>query len=446
MDTQALGRYLRQTREANELTLDDAEQVLKIRRAILDSFELGEFNIPNASSVQIRGFIRNYARYLGLDEDRTLAYYDEALTGVNPRKGVSAFGVARKKGKRDSSTTNAANGVPNVPVAPRSITDTHPKLPPVQPNPALTPPRRGVGLFAWILRLLVAGAALAVIAFVVLQLLPIGQASSSDDSDPDSDILAVLPPTQTHTPAVSPTILVLPTSASQASSYSGSGLLLELDVTQRAWMEITADGLNQFTGIARPGQGFAVQAVDNITLMSSNAEALDATFNGQPQPSYGGRGQRVDIVYRADGVQISTGPGFEPSPIASDTPLPTPTDSGGALIAALTPTNTEGPSPTPSNTSTITNTPTNTLTPSQTYTPSDTFTPSPIPSDTPIPTSTLTPSNTFTASAIPSATPLPSATPIPSATPVPLPTNTPSPTAILPPRATSPNATPPKSS
>ncbi|MCA9903766.1 MAG: helix-turn-helix domain-containing protein, partial [Anaerolineae bacterium] len=68
MDSQSLGRYLRQTREERELTLEEAEEQLRIRRRILESFELGAFDLPNFSPVQIAGFIRNYARFLNLDE------------------------------------------------------------------------------------------------------------------------------------------------------------------------------------------------------------------------------------------------------------------------------------------------------------------------------------------------------------------------------------------
>ena len=39
--------------------------------------KLGEFNIPEFAAIQIRGFMRNYARYLGLEEDRIVAYYEE---------------------------------------------------------------------------------------------------------------------------------------------------------------------------------------------------------------------------------------------------------------------------------------------------------------------------------------------------------------------------------
>ena len=79
MDAYSLGRYLQEAREARELTLDDAVSTLKIRLHILESFENGEFNIADVSQVQLRGFIRNYARFLGLDDDLIIQYYESSL-------------------------------------------------------------------------------------------------------------------------------------------------------------------------------------------------------------------------------------------------------------------------------------------------------------------------------------------------------------------------------
>ena len=79
MDAQALGRYLRESREARELTLVDAERALHIRQRTLEAFETGEFTTTGASHPQLRGFVGNYARWLGLDEDKVLQYLEAAL-------------------------------------------------------------------------------------------------------------------------------------------------------------------------------------------------------------------------------------------------------------------------------------------------------------------------------------------------------------------------------
>src|SRR5262245_33895155 len=125
MDAQALGRYLRETREAKELSLDEAERALRIRQRVLESFEAGDFNIPDIAAIQVRGFMRNYARYLGLDEDRVIAYYEESLLEGSKPKRLSG----RKQEKRKDKDKRDSN--PSLPVAPRSITDTPPSLPAV---------------------------------------------------------------------------------------------------------------------------------------------------------------------------------------------------------------------------------------------------------------------------------------------------------------------------
>ena len=425
MDAQALGRYLRQTREAKELTLEEAEQSLKIRSRILDSFELGDFNITESNAVQIRGFMRNYARFLGLDEELILQYYDTAL--LDGERQRSLLPRRRKKNKRDSQQLNA------VPVAPRAITDTHPTRPPMSSTPLVEHRRSpGTSLLNLMVRVLVALAALSVIVFVILQLLGPSLGSVESTEEAPSNILGQLPAPMTFTPGPTTTPIPLPTLPQTQTNFAGEGLLIEIEMTQRSWLSITTDGLQQFEGIARPGERLQYSAQDNIALTASNAEALDVIFNGQQQPSFGGRGQRVDVIFRFGGVEISTGPGFAPSPEVSNTPLPTPTDPQGTLLAELTPSSTPGPSPTFSDTPTPSDTPTETLTPSMTFTPSDTPPPTDPPSETPLP------SSTFTETPLPSDTPLPTATFTPSITP------TPSPTAILPPRVPAVESTPTK--
>ena len=87
-----------------------------------------------------------------------------------------------------------------------------------------------------------------------------------------------------------------------------------------------------------------------MTVIASNAQALDVVFNGQQQATFGGRGQMVTVVFSRGGVQIDSGPGYAPTPEFSPTPLPTPTDAAGAHGRAAYADDTPGPSPTPSDT------------------------------------------------------------------------------------------------
>ncbi|MFN8372430.1 MAG: DUF4115 domain-containing protein [Anaerolineae bacterium] len=402
MDAQALGRYLRESREAREKTLQDAEQALRIRRHILEAFELGDFNVAGASQVQIRGFIRNYARYLNLDEDRVVMFYESALEN-GQRRGK------RKNPRRDRSGQRELT-------APRSITDTNPSLPRVSIAEQRANANRARTLLSSLVMTLVGLASLAVIAFVLYQIL---QAPAQENDDTPFGVLGALPPSPTFTPAPSFTPRPSPAAAEQVRAiptYSGRGVLVSIEMTQRTWVRFVADDVERYAGIAPPGTILEYNANNSIVVTASNAQALNVIYNGQQQGMLGGRGQRIDITFTPTNMELLMGPGFEPTSEFSPTPLPTSAIDVGALIEQLTPTVTPGPSPTP----------TATFTPS--LTPSITYTPSVTPTATDTPTNTSTPTETFTPGP-PTATP--------SITP------TPSPTAILPPRvpATEPTAT-----
>ncbi len=88
---QPIGERLRAAREARGLDLLRAERETKIRRHYLDALERGEYAALPAS-VYTKGFLRNYALYLGLDADEILAQWhrerDETTSGpimVGPR-------------------------------------------------------------------------------------------------------------------------------------------------------------------------------------------------------------------------------------------------------------------------------------------------------------------------------------------------------------------------
>jgi cytoskeletal protein RodZ len=404
MDAQALGRYLRESREAREKTLEDAEQALRIRRYILEAFEIGDFNVAGASQVQIRGFIRNYARYLGLDEERVVVFYESALEN-GQRRG-------RRKNRRERSPQRELN-------APRSITDTNPSLPKVSPAEQRASANRARTMLNSLVMTLVGLASLAVIIFVLFQIIQAPQ----QNNDTPFNVIGDLPSSPTFTAA--PTFTPRPSPEAAVDTrviptYSGRGVLVSIEMTQRAWIRFVADDIERYAGIAPPGTTLTFSAENTIAITASNAQALNIIYNGQQQGMLGGRGQRIDITFTPTNMQLLMGPGFAPTAEFSPTPLPTSDIDVGALIEQMTPSITPGPSPT----ATATFTPS--LTPSITFTPSITPTPSDTPTATSTPTETFTPGPTATATDTPTITPTPSAT------------------AILPPRVPAEEPTPTK--
>lgn len=353
MDAYSLGQSLREAREANEITIEDAVAALRIRQPILDAFEAGEFEIAGVPEIQVRGMLRIYGRFLEQDENNVLQLYDQMR-------------LSQEKGRRRRRRTRPQ--------------DSEGGLSSTQPMQEMQlAERRSTtcgSLLRLLLLLLISAAAIAIIAYVTVELVGIeniiapGQGAEA----------TVPPPTDTAAPAPTEAVVSAPT-ASDRAQYGGSGLLVSVLVTQRSWLQVTVDGVEQFSGIATPETLLEYSAVSEIRLAAANAMALDVIWNGQQQGPIGGRGQRADIRFTATDAVVELGPAGAATPVR-------PT---AAVVVEIAPTATEGPSPT--------------LT--------DTL----IPSATPIPTLTYTPP--------------PTVTPIPTATPTPGP-----PTAILPPRVT----------
>ena len=70
----AVGRLLRDQREARALSIEDVAKRLRIRRPYLEAIEQGRFDqLPGAA--YIPGFLRAYAAHLELDAEKVLAAY-----------------------------------------------------------------------------------------------------------------------------------------------------------------------------------------------------------------------------------------------------------------------------------------------------------------------------------------------------------------------------------
>lgn len=410
MDPTALGRYLRESREAKELTLDNAVSVLHIRRPILEAFERGDFTVGE-TPVQVRGLLRNYARYLDLDEERVLQYYEAA---ISPKRRRGRFRKRRE----------------TQPIVARRITDTPPALPAVQiPNGAVPVHARNV----WrnVMMLLVSAAALAVIVFVTTQILSVPQAPAN--AAPESTIAPALGST-TATATFMPTSTALPPSNTPPFAAQGFvGIQVRLSMTQRSWVQVVVDDSEQLAGILEPGQVVEFDASTSVTITAANAAGIQLTVNGQVQQPFGQRGQQAVIAISSAGVSVALQGEVSPTPMPFPTNTSLPSATPFIPTATAVQVNTIG-QPTAVETN---NTPTPAL-----PTPTSIFD---NPPSSAAPQSSTPPLPDTANANVPVAT---STEPIPvEASPTPEPTATPTPTtqAVLPIRATSANPTPTKS-
>ena len=70
--TQTIGQRLKAEREEQRLTLEKVFEATRIRIQYLQALEADDLSVM-PSPVQARGYLRNYAEYLGLDVERILS-------------------------------------------------------------------------------------------------------------------------------------------------------------------------------------------------------------------------------------------------------------------------------------------------------------------------------------------------------------------------------------
>jgi transcriptional regulator with XRE-family HTH domain len=442
MDLEAYGDQFRQAREARELSLDDVERLTKIRVKHLAAIEQGDFsNMPSA--VQLRGFIRNYARALELDEQVMLVQYEEAMRGGRRR-------WRRKKKKSPPAAPPPASpfaspDARSTQVAPAyqpSTTSTHSAVRETgsTPSPFVQSRRSNTGLrmvIAFFIAAIFTGAVIFGILWVVDDITSGGddpateapRVLDSGEGDMDGmDSAEVRPPLAQLTPT--PTATYTPP-GTQPPLGAVDDLFVEGQAIYRVWVEITVDGALQYSGHLAPGEQFAYPVNDAITIRTTNADRLNVLVNGQSY-SLGPPNQEVVQTISLEGLLTPT-PEVPSSP--SGDPSPTSTQQAAALSITATPTSTASLQPAASDAATDTTVLLATFTPISN---SDGAIASPTslprPGGNPTATTALPASPTSLAT-LPGATTTPTAA-VPTATLSPTVAATLTPTNFLPPRFT----------
>ncbi|HYY16016.1 MAG TPA: helix-turn-helix domain-containing protein, partial [Gammaproteobacteria bacterium] len=78
-----VGEFLRRERELRHISLDDVAERTKISRRYLEAIEESRYDrLPGETFV--RGFIRSYAKSVGLDPDETMLVYNQARVAGEP--------------------------------------------------------------------------------------------------------------------------------------------------------------------------------------------------------------------------------------------------------------------------------------------------------------------------------------------------------------------------
>ncbi|WP_458119117.1 helix-turn-helix domain-containing protein [Paenibacillus sp. Z6-24] len=98
-----LGRQLRDARLAKGLSLDDVQEMTKIRKRYLEAIEAGDFKVL-PGSFYVRAFIKTYAEAVGLNADELLQEHQDAVPEAEPEPVMEPVVQQRRSARRTAST------------------------------------------------------------------------------------------------------------------------------------------------------------------------------------------------------------------------------------------------------------------------------------------------------------------------------------------------------
>lgn len=276
----SFGERLRREREMRGVTLDEISASTKIARRHLEALETENFDsLPGG--VFNRGFVRSYARFLGIDEEQAVADYvvasgeqsrpepnyveeihQQAEPKLNPRRSslplllallalviVLAIFWARNKRQPEMSETPPA---------------ATPTLPP--PTPAQS------------------------------------AALSTVSPSPQSPVAASasLP---AENAAAMPAKISSADDAASASKPPERTFSITVRAKEEAWINAIADGKTVIDNrTLQAGQQQLVRAGKKIILLTGNAGGIDVSFNGKPLGPLGNESERRELTFTPAGL------------------------------------------------------------------------------------------------------------------------------------------------
>ena len=110
LSVSALGEEFRSAREARSLSLSDVAERLHIRSVYLAAIEDEDWHVIGAP-VYVRGFMRTYARFLGLDPEAAVARFSATVPAGTPAaaapRAAAANAGEKRSGERSSPSLAA---------------------------------------------------------------------------------------------------------------------------------------------------------------------------------------------------------------------------------------------------------------------------------------------------------------------------------------------------
>lgn len=255
-----VGYTLRQERERQDLSIEDIEQGTSIRALYIEAIENGEYDkLPG--TVYAKGFIKNYAKFLGLDADAMTKEF--------------ANDLAELEGTPQISEEIDTAQVPEKKSEPKPVKQTKSLGYSIENEKS----RSSSGFL--IIAAVVIIAAIAGSAWAWL-------------SNSEGEVAKVEPPPQQVQPAPPPEPVEPVASANPASAEN---VQIQARFNDRCWLLVTIDGAVVQEGVVEGGQTLNWEGKEQINFRLGNAGAVEFFQDGKSLGILGGVGDVVDKTF-----------------------------------------------------------------------------------------------------------------------------------------------------
>ena len=277
---ESVGEFFRQVRETKGLTLDEVAIKTRIHPEYLKALEESNFaKLPE--QVFAKGFVRSYARSLGLDEEDAMrrftvsagTFYDKHEERERLRQ-QQVEDERKRKANRKAVIAAAGVAVLGLVLLLTREQGSVSLMRPAEPaKPAREADRRGKTE------------------------IPPGEHAAK----PQAPAPAVPAPAQSGKPAS------LPTSSTTSDPLAGlpvdggasteAGMVLVLEASELSWVVVQTDDASPHEALLRPGDRLTWKAQEKFALTIGNAGGIRGELNGKPLAPFGPKGRVVrDIV------------------------------------------------------------------------------------------------------------------------------------------------------
>lgn len=279
-----LGDLLRETREQKNLSLDDVEKGTNIRKLYIKSIEEGNYEkLPG--EVFLKGFIKTYGKFLGLDSQKLIEQYKQEKNTPNPaeeinietkKEEVAPSPTEENKQQEKNSSTKTVNiqtkkekNIPKI----DSFSANQEYLQSHKNNS-----KRNILLVVAILIVIIG----AVVVFI----------SSQGSSD-------------TKTTTTTETVTVTENQAKEPEPIV-SGAEVKAVFNEDCWTEVKVDGKVVLSETVKKGNTLTWKGDKQVDVTVGNAGAVDVTFNNQPAGKLGDIGAVVSKSFVAPNQQAQS--------------------------------------------------------------------------------------------------------------------------------------------